>query len=130
MRFNKIMLIVGICIFTIIMLGLMMHFLVKTRIVVLNEIPERERFPSSFESSDTLGFDIVRAPEDAINVAKAAIKSVYNESSFHHRMYFVYFDSETEKYFIVSYGNLLHAEVYVVVNQNDGSIAFMTHGKF
>jgi len=98
MKFRKVMLVAGSCIVIIVLLGIFAYFFQKTKIVVLSKMPEPEQFPHRFEASVVL--DLVKTPEDAVNIAKAAIQSVYGESAFLHPAYGVYLDDEAGQYVI------------------------------
>ena len=131
MKRPAIIIISGVCALLIILACV---FLFTTDIKVVNKLPlyfsEREWPDEESEwPSDYYNSDVIETPQDAVKIAKEVLKSVYKESSFSHRTFFVYYDEEKEKYFIAAPGFLLHAEAYIVVDKNAGYVAYI-HTKF
>lgn len=96
--------------------------------IILDKKPER--FYTCEESPDVLNYIAVQDAEDAVTLAKAYIKIIYDEPASRHGPYYVYFDEEDQVYYISAQGKLFDGGVDLIIKKATGELISCLHGKF
>jgi len=118
------------------MLLLGLYTLLINAVTILEEQPFSYDDYSIVTVEDTpasvISYPLIKKEKYAVDIAKAAIKSIYDEDPllFLHGPYHVFFDQEEGYYYVYAYGVLFHPSVCVIVDAHDGSIVFIDHFKF
>ena len=102
--------------------------LFRSEIMILDQMPEN--FYIGEESSDVLNFIAVKDAEDAVTLAKAYIKIIYDESPSRHGLYSVYYDEEEQVYYISAQGKLFDGGVDLIIKKATGELVSCLHGEF
>jgi hypothetical protein len=122
MNHIKLFLFIGL-----IIIGLFLIIVLHSRRINVKEKPSF--FIAHDISEDPMDFHIINDSDCAVKIAKAAIQSVYHESPLLHGPYDVYHDETSGLYYISASGLIFHAEVHVVIDENDGKVVYIIHGK-
>ncbi len=124
MKYKKYLL-CSIC-FLIIILGICIRQ--TYRICNINYKPSYfDEWPEIF--NNPLEFNVIDNSKEAVNFAKAAIRSVYDEPTNLHTKYNVYFDDKNGLYYIYAEGLFLHESVYIIISRKDGRVMQINHIK-
>ncbi|HOP11723.1 MAG TPA: hypothetical protein PK629_09570 [Oscillospiraceae bacterium] len=102
--------------------------LFRSDIIMLDQKPER--FCICEESPNVLNYIAVEDAEDAVTLAKAYIRIIYDEPPSRHGPYYVYFDEEDQVYYIRAQGKLFDGGVDLIIKKATGELISCLHGKF
>ena len=124
---KKLILLFSIIVFFAIILSAI--FLLRNRVIIDDDVDlyyyGGERITVIDDSQD-INIDA----KTAISIAKSVIKAYYRESILLHGPYHIYLDPETRLYYITADGFLFfHASCFIVINQRNGAIISVAHGK-